>query len=155
MSNLRGSGPNDPAPGPSKRRSLSARAGRKPAPRSAFTRRLPRLSCWHSAGDVHPCQGIGFPSRLALSMALTHHSLLQEPARLFLHLPREGFLKQSHFPDPFHVLSEGLSPRSQQPRHFGMIRRPETLGSGLRLRCPAGSCQHGFGSCCRPIQPTW
>ena len=155
MSNPQGSGPKDPAPGLSKHCSFPARAGRKPAPCSAFTCNLHRLSCCHSAGDVHHCQGLGFPPRLAPSMALTHWCLLQELAHVFLHLPRESFLQQSHFPDLFPVLPEGLPPRSQRQHCFGMTQSTETLESGLWLRGSGGSCQRGFGSCCCSIQPAW
>jgi len=83
-------------------------------------------------------------------MALTHHFLLQEPACVFLHLPRETLLQQSRFPDLFHVLPVGLPPHSRQQQRFGMIHSAGTLESGLQLRGSGGSSQRGFGSCCSP-----
>lgn len=118
---MQGHSPKDPAPGLGKHCSFLTQPGRKPAPRSALTCNLHRLSCWHSAGNTHRCQGIGFPPHLALSMALTHQSLLQEPTCTLLHLPWESFLQQSHFPDLFHVLPEEMPSCRHQWQCFGMI----------------------------------
>lgn len=123
---MQGHSPKDPAPGLGKHCSFPTQPARKPAPCSALTCNLHRLSCWHSAGNTHCCQGIGFPPCLALSMALTSQSLLQEPTCTFHHLPQEGFLQQSHFPDLFHVLAEAVPSCRHHWQCFGVIHTGTT-----------------------------